>query len=158
LNTLNDQNEFLMRTLYFALVCCTLSCNQGPGRPNENAPKTTRLPASELKKPWALVSFNGDTTGFAVMYPVQKPYIVIDSFKSAVYGNTGCNAFGGAAQVKGDSLKFFTPFEMTAIGCPGGGEEKFVRLMGRISGYAMKGDTLELLEGTAPVLSFLKKK
>ncbi|MCE3282401.1 MAG: lipase [Chitinophagaceae bacterium] len=149
----------LLKSVTLAILCLS-SChteqdNNDQGKDSTRKPST--LPSLELKKQWRLISYGGDTAAFAAMYPMQPPYIVIDSAQSGVYGNTGCNAFGGTANVKGDSLRFITPFEMTAIGCPGEGEEKFTRFMARVSRYLMKADTLVLMERDTPIMSFIKK-
>src|SRR5687767_10364710 len=147
----------ILRTCAMFLLACTTSCNTDHNSTNPGNEQESTAPSAVLKRQWKLLSFGGDTSGFATMYPTQVPHIVIDSAQSGVYGNTGCNAFGGTAKVKGDSLRFITPFEMTAIGCPGEGEEKFTRSMARVSGYLMKGDTLVLLERDIPLMSFIKK-
>jgi heat shock protein HslJ len=73
-----------------------------------------------------------------------------------LFGSTGCNNFTGSYKLDGTKLSL-DPGAMTKMFCPGDTEQDFLRAINQVTSLKMDGNTLNLLNGTSPVMSLEPK-
>ena len=98
-----------------------------------------------LNSKWTLDYITGPRITFDGLYPDKKPFIVLDTVKLQVSGNTGCNNFSGSFRLQGDSIHF-SQLATTMMSCGDGGrgETIFMAMLGKVSYYRISRDTLWL--------------
>lgn len=101
--------------------------------------------SSSLNGKWVLNYITGPRITFAGLFPNKKPFMVLDSVKLQVSGNTGCNNFSGPFKIYGDSIQF-GQLATTMMNCTDGGqgETLFLGTLDKVSHYRVSKDTLWL--------------
>jgi len=84
--------------------------------------------------------------------PMRGPTMILYPKERRVSGSGGCNSFDGSYELDGDRLTF-GPLASTRMACPKGmdTEQAFHEAMGRVSGWKIEGQHLELFD-TAGVM------
>jgi len=143
----------MMQKKYFSIGCVLLllgvgacnAVNKVTNNLSKKVPATAAVPQKKniLAGKWKLNYVTGPRITFAGLYPNQKPFIVLDSTKLQVNGNTGCNSFSGTFSVLGDSIHFGN-LATTMMNCSDGGQGEtiFLGMLGKVSHYRVSGDTL----------------
>lgn len=117
----------------------------------------TKVKSSDtLNGTWRLSAMPGELKSLKELFSTRLPEITLIPDSNRIYGFTGCNDFGGVIRIKNDSITFITPFEMTQVGCPGGGEEKLSDIFTRTRHYKIKSDSLMLYTSLGLELIFRK--
>lgn len=104
---------------------------------------------------WKLVALQGAPV---VVVPNQRePYLVLQLAGDRVVGSGGCNRLRGTYTLHGDFVGFggFAPAEKA---CAAGLEQEqaFLRTVGAVKSWRVRGDELALLDGAnATVLGFV---
>lgn len=86
--------------------------------------------------------------------------ILFDAEAMRASGFSGCNRYSGGYVREGDyahgSPLSFTPLAGTMMACEEGGEleRRYLQLLGTVSAFHLKGDTLSLLAGAETVATF----
>ncbi|PZP44971.1 MAG: META domain-containing protein [Pseudopedobacter saltans] len=114
--------------------------------------------SSSIGGRWVLNYITGPRITFAGLFPNKKPYMILDSAKSQVSGNTGCNNFSGPFKVyAGDSIEF-KQMATTMMNCADGGqgETLFLGTLDKVSHYRVSGDTLWLRFKKIEAMRFLR--
>ena len=73
-----------------------------------------------------------------------------------LYGSTGCNNFTGSYKLDGTKLSL-NPGAMTKMMCSGTTEQDFLTAINQVTNFKMDGNTLNLLNGAATVMSLVPK-
>lgn len=73
-----------------------------------------------------------------------------------LYGSTGCNNFTGSYKLDGTKLSL-NPGAMTKMMCSGTTEQDFLTAINQVTNFKMDGNTLNLLNGAATVMSLMPK-
>jgi heat shock protein HslJ len=105
------------------------------------------------EKKWMLDAIQKDKVGKVE----QRPFIVFDSAKGTVGGNTGCNLFSGSYTIKGSQVKI-TKEIATMRACVEDAtnlEQRFSDALAEIDKFDVKGNTLFLYKGNSPLLTFV---
>ncbi len=143
------KNTLLLLSLFSILVsaCC--------------ATKTNDVSASESKtafydNTWELEYISGPRIAFDGLYPEKKPYIIFKEAGSQFSGNTSCNSYSGKYTKKENYIQFGNTMKTMAF-CEGGGEETFLKMLGKINRFAMDSEgKLLLLIDDIPMMRFKK--
>ncbi len=102
---------------------------------------------------WELVTLNNDE----IQPPPhgKTPFIKFSQEGSKVNGHTGCNGFFGTFESTGGKIKF-GPLGMTQMACQEWMDKEFafITMLGNVTRYEIKGDTLILLIGNDPAGTF----
>lgn len=108
----------------------------------------------DLQGRWELSYMEGAATN-----STRTPFIAFDLAAMRVSGNTGCNSFSGPLKANNDSIDFNQPFILTKMFCEGGGEERFLGTLERVTRFRVSdGTTLEFYSGDEVVMRFLKRQ
>jgi heat shock protein HslJ len=105
------------------------------------------------EKKWMLDSIRTDKIGKVE----QQPFIVFDSAKGTVGGNTGCNVFSGSYTAKGSQVTITKEIatmracveDLTNL------EQRFSDTLAEVDRFDVKGNTLLLYKGNVPLLMFI---
>lgn len=90
----------------------------------------------------------------------RKPItITFSDTASKVYGNAGCNGFGGSYVVKGDALKL-EKLISTKMACMPGmqTENKVMLVLTNTDHYSISGDKLTLMQGSKILAEYSRGK
>ncbi|MFN3754102.1 META domain-containing protein [Flavobacterium sp.] len=105
---------------------------------------------------WELEYLSGTRIAFEGLYPEQKPFIMFKESGSQFSGNTSCNGYSGKYTKKENSIQFGDAIK-TMIFCEGGGEEAFLKMLGKVNKLAFDSDNkLLLLIDDIPMMRFKK--
>ncbi len=98
---------------------------------------------------WELVTLNKEK--IQATPPGRTPFIKFSQEGSKVNGHTGCNGFFGTFESKAGNIKF-GPLGMTQMACQGWMDKEFAftTMLGNVTRYEIKGETLILLIGNDP--------
>ena len=79
--------------------------------------------------------------------PLTGPTMILDAKERRVSGSGGCNRLTGSYELDGDRLTFGA-IASTRMACPQGmdTEQAFHEAMGRVSGWRIEGQHLELFD------------
>jgi len=106
---------------------------------------------------WELEYISGSENEFDDLFPDKKPQMTFFESENKVSGNTGCNGFNTSFTVEGQSIKFKLPAAMTMRYCDGGGEQIFLKAMGKVNAFAIDNDDkLNLMFNGVPLLRLKK--
>jgi heat shock protein HslJ len=107
---------------------------------------------------WELEYLSGLRIAFDGLYPENKPYILFTEADSQFSGNTSCNGYSGKYTQKENSIQFGNAIK-TMIYCEGGGEEAFLKMLGKVNKMAFDSEgKLLLLLDDVPMMRFKKIK
>ncbi|WP_284652523.1 META domain-containing protein [Flavobacterium terrisoli] len=143
------KNTLLLLTLFSILVsaCCTTKTNQA---------KTNDSKTALYDNAWELEYISGPRITFNGLYPDKKPYIMFKDGDNQFSGNTSCNGYSGTYTKKENTIKFGDAIK-TMIFCEGGGEETFLKMLGKVNKLAFDNDgKLLLLTDDVPMMRFKK--
>ncbi|MBP9121181.1 MAG: META domain-containing protein [Ignavibacterium sp.] len=73
-----------------------------------------------------------------------------------LFGSTGCNNFNGSFKLDGTSLTL-DPGAITKMFCPDSYEQDFLSAVKQVTNVKIDGSTLNLLNGTNPVMTLVPK-
>jgi len=105
---------------------------------------------------WELEYISGPRISFEGLYPEKKPYIIFTAAENQFGGNSSCNVYSGKYTIKDDNIKFGDVIK-TMIFCEGGGEETFLKMLGKVNKYTVDGDgKLILLTDNTAIMRFKK--
>jgi heat shock protein HslJ len=105
---------------------------------------------------WELEYISGPRIAFDGLYPDKKPYIQFKDAGSQFSGNTSCNGYSGKYNKKENSIQFGDAIK-TMIYCEGGGEETFLKMLGKVNKLAFDSENkLLLLIDDIPMMRFKK--
>jgi heat shock protein HslJ len=101
---------------------------------------------------WKLVRL-GDAP-VEVVEQQQEPNLVLAGDQPRVSGSGGCNRLTGGFTLDGSKLKF-TGMASTMMACLEAGEQetRFLQMLGKVQGYRIEGNHLELLDAGGTVLA-----
>ena len=88
----------------------------------------------------------------------RAPFLRFDGGR--VGGLGGCNRFGGRYETDGDKLSF-SPLMATRMACRPDimkAEQAFLDMLSKVTGMALDGDRLELLDGAGKVLAVFDRR
>jgi len=127
-----------------------------PSEAGGNAEKVDSVPL--LGTTWTLMELDGhapvSTTG---NNPAQ---LVLDGSQNRYAGSSGCNRLTGTIELKGDSLNFGAGAS-TMMACSETvmkQEQAFTKMLQSVTGYRIRGQTLELLAANKAVAKFKAQK
>jgi heat shock protein HslJ len=105
---------------------------------------------------WELEYLSGTRIAFEGLYPEKKPFIQFKETESQFGGNTSCNGYSGKYTKKDNSIQFGDAIK-TMIYCEGGGEEAFLKMLGKVNKMAFDSEgKLLLLIDDIPMMRFKK--
>ena len=105
---------------------------------------------------WELEFISGPRIAFDGLYPDKKPFIMFKEAENQFEGNTSCNGYSGKYTKKENSIKFGDAIK-TMIFCEGGGEETYLKMLGKVNRFAFDSDgKLLLLVDDVPMMRFKK--
>ncbi len=143
------KNTFLLLSLFSILfsACCST-------KPNEVS--TTNGKSDFYDYAWELEYISGPRIAFDGLYPDKKPYIMFKDLTNQFSGNTSCNGYSGKYTKKENNIQFGNAIK-TMIFCEGGGEETFLKMLGKVNKFAMDSEgKLLLLIDDIPMMRFKK--
>lgn len=143
------KNTLLLLSLFSVLVsaCCSTKTNEA---------RTTASKAAFYDGAWELEYISGPRIAFEGLYPEKKPYILFKESESQFSGNTSCNGYSGTYTKKDNNIQFGDAIK-TMIYCEGGGEETFLKMLGKVNKLAFDSDNkLLLLIDDVPMMRFKK--
>lgn len=146
---LMKKNTLLLLSLFTILVsaCCTTKTREI---------KTTVSKSAFYDYAWELEYLSGPRIAFNGLYPENKPYILFEESGSQFSGNTSCNSYSGKYSKKENNIQFGNAIK-TMIYCEGGGEETFLKMLGKVNRFAFDREgKLLLLADDIPLLRFKK--
>jgi heat shock protein HslJ len=100
---------------------------------------------------WKLVELDGAPV--TVASGQREPHLVLQLQENRVVGSGGCNRLSGTYAVHGDFVEFRN-VAATEKACAGGmaQEAAFLRTLGQVSWWRVRGDRLALLDGANAML------
>ena len=105
---------------------------------------------------WELEYISGPRIAFEGLYPDKKPFIQFNQKELQFSGNTSCNGYSGKFTLKGNNISFGNAIK-TMIFCEGGGEETYLKTLGKVNKLAYDSDEkLLLLLDDIPMMRFKK--
>jgi heat shock protein HslJ len=105
---------------------------------------------------WELEHLSGARIAFEGLYPDKKPYLQFKEAGSQFSGNTSCNGYSGKYTKKENNIQFGDAIK-TMIYCEGGGEEAFLKMLGKVNKLAFDSENkLLLLIDDIPMMRFKK--
>jgi heat shock protein HslJ len=143
------KNTLLLLSLFSVLVsaCCSTKTNEV---------RTTASKTAFYDGAWELEYISGPRIAFEGLYPEKKPYILFKESESQFSGNTSCNGYSGTYTKKDNHIQFGDAIK-TMIYCEGGGEETFLKMLGKVNKLAFDSDNkLLLLIDDVPMMRFKK--
>ncbi len=143
------KNTLLLLALFSMLIsaCCTTKTNEV---------RTTASKTAFYDDAWELEYISGPRIAFDGLYPDKKPYIMFKESESQFSGNTSCNGYSGKYTKKDNNIQFGDAIK-TMIFCEGGGEETFLKMLGKVNKLAFDSDNkLLLLIDDVPMMRFKK--
>jgi len=75
----------------------------------------------------------------------REAYMILSSH-GKIKGNSGCNNFNGAYELEENKLSLPKPMMMTRMFCNAGVEQEFMKALGSMSSYQIKGEYLEIYD------------
>jgi heat shock protein HslJ len=136
----------MLFSILFSACCATKT----------NETRTTDSKTAFYDNTWELEYISGPRIAFDGLYPDKKPYIMFTDLGSQFSGNTSCNGYSGKYTKKENNIKFGDAIK-TMIFCEGGGEETFLKMLGKVNKFAIDGDgKLLLLIDDVPMMRFKK--
>jgi heat shock protein HslJ len=114
---------------------------------------TSRAATESLENTYWKLMHLGDAP-VTVASRQAEPHLIINSLTRRAGGSGGCNRFGGSYELNGDRLSL-GPMAATMMACAEGtGTEKaFLEALGRVSGWRITGQQLELLDAAGKVVA-----
>ncbi|TRZ41948.1 META domain-containing protein [Robertkochia solimangrovi] len=106
---------------------------------------------------WELNYISGTRIAFDGLYPDRKPEINFDLVDNKLYGNTSCNAFNSAYEMKGNQISISSQGIMTMVACPGNGEQQFLDMLYKVDTFNVEDDELTFYIDDVAVMRFKKK-
>ncbi len=143
------KNTLLLLSLFSILIsaCCSTKTNEV---------RTTASKSAFYDEAWELEYLSGPHIAFESLYPDKKPYILFKEAESQFSGNTSCNDYSGKYTKKDNNILFGNAIK-TMIYCEGGGEETFLKMLGKSNKYTIGSDNkLLLLIDGIPAMRFKK--
>jgi len=105
---------------------------------------------------WELEYISGPRIAFDGLYPEKKPYIMFKEAGSQFSGNTSCNNYSGKYTKKENNIQLGNSMKTMAF-CEGGGEETFLKMLGKVNRLAFDSEgKLLLLTDDIPIMRFKK--
>ena len=141
------KNTLLFLSLLSILVsaCCTTKTGEV---------KLTDSKTAFYDYAWELEYISGPRIAFEGLYPEKKPYIMFKEVGSQFSGNTSCNGYSGKYTKKENHLQFGDVIKTMAF-CEGGGEETFLKMLGKVNRFAFDSEgKLLLLADDIPMMRF----
>ncbi len=89
-------------------------------------------------------------------YAYWKSTPAITFSKSAFYGNTGCNSMSGSIHYNDRELQFGKNIVTSKMACMEYDEANFLSLLKKADNYSVKGNMLEIRQGTNILLTLKK--
>ncbi|MGL2987886.1 META domain-containing protein [Flavobacterium sp. RSSA_27] len=149
-----------MRAIYLVvmLVIIISSCNTTKNKASQTADSTMK--ANLIDGVWQVNFIMNTPKPIEELFPMEKPTITFDSFKSSVTGRSGCNYFNGKCSINGHSIKIDEAMAVTRKMCVDRtGEQIFLETLKKINTYSVtnQGKTLNLIMGDMAVMRLEKK-
>jgi len=110
----------------------------------QQPPQQASKPAPLAGTHWTLSRLNGEVV--TAPSGKQAPFIELDDSSKRLAGSGGCNRLLGSYEVDGSSLHF-RQVASTMMACPGDAmthEQSFVKALGTVDSYRIRGSTLVL--------------
>ena len=100
---------------------------------------------------WKLVELGGAPV---TVVPQAEPHLILNSLTGQVGGSGGCNRLSGGYELNGDRLRL-DRIVTTMMACEEGmeTEQMFLNELGRVSGWRIAGQQLELLDDAGEVVA-----
>jgi len=136
--------------LFFILLSVTFMAFQGC--------KTTqnKLSSGSLEGKWILKSMNGEAA--SSLFSTKVPTLNFDFDKNSVFGNGGCNSYGGNFTLSGNKLSV-TNVISTMMACVGAEKEGvFFQTLSKEYELSVNGNQMMLKQGAYIVFTFEKAK
>ena len=138
-----------------ALTTLMTSCSSGTTATQQEVKETMATLEDTL---WSLHTLNGREAGAGA--DGRRVDLMLESESGRAAGFSGCNRYTGGYTIEegedGTARLRFGPAAGTMMACPEGMEleREYLQTMGRVSGYRLRGEDLELLEGDTVVATF----
>ncbi|WP_445454598.1 META domain-containing protein [Flavobacterium sp. 25HG05S-40] len=127
--------------------CCSNKMNEA---------KTNTANPSLYDITWELEYISGPRIGFNGLYPEQKPTITFTAADNQFGGNNSCNVYSGKYTIKDASITFGDAMKTMRF-CEGGGEETFMKILGKVTKFSFDNEgKLLLLTDAIPMMRFKK--
>lgn len=105
---------------------------------------------------WELEYISGPRIAFDGLYPDKKPFIQFKEAKKHFGGDSSCNVYSGTYTKKENAIRFGDVIKTMAY-CEGGGEETYLKMLGKVNKFAIDSDgKLVLLADDIPMMRFKK--
>jgi len=144
---------FIVTIAIFALVSCKSTQSVGKGEQSSQEKVSVEQQFVEENK-WELISFNGQSpkdVGFVRTIPA----LIINMAENKIGGNAGCNSFGGAVMVEGNTISFDKIFS-TKMYCEGVPEHEFFQMLEQPLQFEIDNNVLKLEQEGKILLEFKK--
>ena len=108
---------------------------------------------------WKLTELNGEA--ISVENEKQRPHILLEPANQQVRGFGGCNSFNGAYEIKSDHVRFrnmLATLRACADQSMNERERKFMAALDAATTFRLKGDILELSDGSKVLARFSGKE
>jgi heat shock protein HslJ len=119
----------------------------------EPASQEERAATESLENTYWKLTRLGDAP--VVVAPRQpEPHLILNSMTGRAGGSGGCNRMTGGYELNGERLRL-GPMTMTLMACPEGMETEraFLETIGRVNGWRIIGQQLELLDAAGNVVA-----
>jgi heat shock protein HslJ len=132
--------------IFLAIVLLGLACN-----PSSHLSNSTNKPASSsIDGKWILLELNGIKVNDAELQN-ERPGLEFNTTEKRVAGTTGCNRFGAAITITGQTMKMGV-VAATRMACAGDLEDRFLKAMGEVNEFKIDNLSLYLMEGNTTKL------
>jgi len=142
----------MKRNTLVTLILCSILLSACCSSQNQ----TTTSKTAFYDNTWELEYISGPRIAFDGLYPDKKPFIMFKESENQFSGNTSCNGYSGKYTKKENNIQFGDAIK-TMIFCEGGGEETFLKMLGKVNKFAIDSDgKLLLLIDDVPMMRFKK--
>lgn len=106
---------------------------------------------------WKLMTLGGKT--IATAEGAREVHFVLNRQASRMQGFAGCNGLSGMYQLEGVKIEF-TDVASTMMACAGGMETEmhFHEMLGRVAGWKIAGETLQLIDAGGAVIATFESR
>ncbi len=148
----------ILSSLVLTLVACKTAQNTSASSALSAIGASSALSENStflMGNTWQLESYKGKAPQ-DVGFTLKTPQITLDSTKHTISGNDGCNSFGGAFKLAGDTLKMASVMS-TKMYCNGVPDTDFISILSNNPTLSIDDNKLMLSQNNTVILIFSLK-